>query len=93
MEETKNTAEEIVTEEPKAPKATDAKADKKKVKKLEAEIAELQKQVEEKDAAMKECEDKYLRMMAEYDNFRKRSAKEKEGVWADAYADCVFPVP
>ena len=89
MEETKNTAEEIVTEEPKAPKATDAKADKKKMKKLEAEIAELQKQVEEKDAAMKECEDKYLRMMAEYDNFRKRSAKEKEGVYADAYADCI----
>ena len=89
MEETKNTAEEIVTEEPKAPKATDAKVDKKKVKKLEAEIAELQKQVEEKDAAMKECEDKYLRMMAEYDNFRKRSAKEKEGVYADAYADCI----
>ena len=89
MEETKNTAEEIVTEEPKAPKATDAKADKKKVKKLEAEIAELQKQVEEKDTAMKECEDKYLRMMAEYDNFRKRSAKEKEGVYADAYADCI----
>lgn len=89
MEETKNTVQEPVTEEPKAPKATDTKADKKKVKKLEAEIAELQKQVEEKDAAMKECEDKYLRMMAEYDNFRKRSAKEKEGVYADAYADCI----
>ena len=28
-------------------------------------------------------------MMAEYDNFRKRSAKEKEGVWADAYSDCI----
>ena len=29
-------------------------------------------------------EDKYLRLAAEYDNFRKRSAKEKESVWADA---------
>ena len=28
-------------------------------------------------------------MMAEYDNFRKRSAKEKESVYADAYADCI----
>ena len=89
MEETKNTVQEPVTEEPKAPKATDTKADKKKVKKLEAELAELQKQVEEKDAAMKECEDKYLRMMAEYDNFRKRSAKEKEGTYADAYVDAL----
>lgn len=92
MEETKNTVQEPVTEEPKAPKATDTKADKKKVKKLEAEIAELQKQVEEKDAAMKECEDKYLRMMAEYDNFRKRSAKEKEGTYSEAYADALTAI-
>ena len=28
-------------------------------------------------------------MMAEYDNFRKRSTKEKEGVYADAYEDCI----
>ena len=33
--------------------------------------------------------DAHLRVAAEYDNFRRRSAKEKEGVWADAYADCV----
>ena len=28
-------------------------------------------------------------MMAEYDNFRKRSAKEKESIYADAYADAL----
>lgn len=28
-----------------------------------------------------------MRMMAEYDNFRKRAAKEREGVYADAYSD------
>ena len=89
MEETKNTVEEVACEEPKASKAADTKADKKKSKKAEAELAEAKKLLEEKDAAMKECEDKYLRMMAEYDNFRKRSAKEKEGVYADAYADCI----
>ena len=33
--------------------------------------------------------DKYLRTAAEYDNFRKRSAKEKEGIYADAYADAL----
>ena len=89
MEETKSMEEEIVAEEPKAAKSSDCKADKKKLKKVEEELAEAQKQLEEKEAAMKECEDKYLRMMAEYDNFRKRSAKEKEGVYADAYADCI----
>jgi molecular chaperone GrpE len=28
-------------------------------------------------------------MAAEYENFRKRSAKEREGVYADACADCI----
>jgi len=38
-------------------------------------------------AAMKEQEEKYLRLAAEYDNFRKRSQKEKESVWVSAKAD------
>ena len=46
-------------------------------------------QVEAAEEAAKAANDKYLRMMAEYDNFRKRSAKEKESVYADAYADCI----
>ena len=33
--------------------------------------------------------DKYLRLAAEYDNFRKRSAKERENVFTDARADTV----
>ena len=32
-------------------------------------------------------EDKYLRLAAEYDNSRRRTAKEKESIWADAKAD------
>ena len=32
-------------------------------------------------------EDKYLRLAAEYDNYRKRTAKEKESLWADVKAD------
>jgi molecular chaperone GrpE len=31
-------------------------------------------------------------MMAEYDNFRKRSAKEREGIYADAYADALTSI-
>src|SRR5437667_6732633 len=33
--------------------------------------------------------DKYLRLAAEYDNFRKRSAKERAEVWGKAQADVV----
>ena len=35
------------------------------------------------------AEDKYLRLAAEYDNFRKRTIKEKESAWANAKADTV----
>lgn len=65
------------------------KSDKKRLKKAEAELAELKKTLETQKETCRAQEDKYLRMMAEYDNFRKRSAKEKEGVYADAYADCI----
>ena len=33
--------------------------------------------------------EQFLRLAAEYDNYRKRTAKEKEGLWADAKADTV----
>ena len=68
---------------------TETKADKKKCKKTDAKLAELEKKLVEKDAEIAEINDKYMRMMAEYDNFRKRSAKEKEGTYADAYADAL----
>mgnify|MGYP000960863448 FL=1 len=35
--------------------------------------------------------DKYLRLAAEYDNYRKRTTKEKEGIYADAKMDTVKP--
>ena len=35
-------------------------------------------------------EEKYLRLAAEYDNFRKRTAKEKEAIWNDAKADAAL---
>ncbi len=62
--------------------AKESKGDKKKVKKLETKVAELEKSLAEQN-------DKYMRMMAEYDNFRKRSAKEKDETYSDAYADAL----
>lgn len=92
----KNAPEAEAGEAPKAEakaaekeKAEKDKADKKKLKKLEAQVAELQKQAEAAKAEADAANDKYMRMMAEYDNFRKRSAKEKEGIFADAYGDCI----
>ena len=61
------------------------KSDKKKSKKLEGEL-------EKKEKELAEANDKYMRLFAEYDNFRKRSAKEKEGIYADAYIDALAQI-
>ena len=58
------------------------KNDKKKIKKLEAELEEAKKNADE-------INEKYMRMLAEYDNFRKRSAKERESIYSDAYSDAL----
>lgn len=65
------------------------KSEKKKLRELEKKLSECEKSLEESKQASAQINDKYLRMMAEYDNFRKRSAKEKEGIYADAYADAL----
>lgn len=38
---------------------------------------------------LKAQEEKYLRLAAEYDNYRKRTAKEKEAMWTEAKVDTV----
>ena len=91
IEEAEAVAEEKEAEEKEA-EVKDNKADKKKSKKLEGKIEELEKALAAKDIQLAEQNDKYMRMMAEYDNFRKRSAKEKEGTYADAYADALTSI-
>lgn len=79
MEENKNipeTAEEAVTQDKKEKKIF------KQDKKLLAETEELK-------ASIAVMEDKYLRMAAEYDNFRRRSREEKDAIYETAMADTV----
>ena len=56
----------------------------------QAEAAQADPMLEEleslKDQVARQ-EDKYLRLCAEYDNYRKRTAKEKESAWTDAKAE------
>ena len=44
-------------------------------------------ELEQAKAALSDQEDKYLRLAAEYDNYRKRTAKEKEALWTDVKAN------
>lgn len=64
-------------------------ADRKRLKKAESELAETKKKLEAAETSLAEEKDKYLRMLAEYDNFRRRTVKEKETIYGDAVADTV----
>lgn len=86
MEENKNLEEEVLEGEPEEEK-TEKKSKKKgasapKAEELLEKIAALEKEAQEKD-------DKYLRMAAEYDNFRRRSREEREAAYGNAVADTV----
>ena len=50
---------------------------------------EQMEQMEQLAKMVSDASDKYLRLAAEYDNYRKRTTKEKENVYADAKADTV----
>lgn len=77
-------AQEAAPEESAAKEESSKKEEKeeKKSKKQERELCELQRQ-------LAEANEKYLRLAAEYDNFRKRSAKEKSEAYSEAYSDAV----
>lgn len=87
---------ECEVKEEKADVKKDAKADKKDVKtekadakKLKSRVAELEKELEAEKAKSEEMSDKYLRTLAEYDNFRRRSREERDALYADAIGDSV----
>lgn len=70
-------------------KPTEPKSAKKSDTKLKGELAKAEEALKAANAELEECKDKYLRLAAEYDNFRKRSAKEKESIYGDAVSDVV----
>ena len=55
------------------------------------DIQEPQQEKPQKDQGqlLAEAADKYLRLAAEYDNYRKRTAKEKDAAWTEAKAQTV----
>ena len=85
--ETENKEEvlENSTENCEKESKSDCKKSKKEAKKIEELENEIQKLKEELAAA----NDKYLRMLAEYDNFRRRSQSEKDAIYSDACADTI----
>ena len=77
-------AEAAAAQEPeKAPKAK---------KKKEKGYTFTREQVEQMELAVKQLDsvkDQFVRLTAEYDNYRKRTAKEKETIYQDAQLDTI----
>ena len=85
--------EEVKTEEPEI-EAKEADGKKPEAEKAEEKKPEEKKGKEKKEekkpdlkAEMDALNDKYLRICAEYDNFRKRSQKEKDSLYGDVKAE------
>ncbi len=78
QEETEAAPEQEVEETVESAEAQEAKA---------PEAAEKPKK--DQGQLLAEAADKYLRLAAEYDNYRKRTAKEKENAWTEAKAQTV----
>ena len=94
-EETKQPMEEQVPEveeTAQAEAASEAEAEKKGKKKKEKGITFTREQVEQMELAVKQLDTvkaQFVRLPAEFANYRKRTTKEKDTIYQDAKADTI----
>lgn len=69
--------------------AAEETADVPEVEEVFTVTREQMEQFESLAKLVSDGNDKYLRLAAEYDNYRKRTAKEKENAWTEAKAQTV----
>lgn len=96
QETAEETAEEIVKEtveettEETAKEAAGETVENKEEESFTVSREQMEK-MEQLAKLVSDSNDKYLRLAAEYDNYRKRTAREKENIYGDAKADTVKP--
>lgn len=85
MKKNKEEAEVLETKdkEEKEPKENNEK------KELKSKLKEFKKKLEESDAKKEEYKDLYQRLAAEFDNYKRRTQKEKEAIYVDSVADTI----
>ncbi len=76
-------------QQPEEPKAEEVKTEEAKPAEEPAPEEKKPSEADALKASLAEANDKYLRMLAEYDNYRRRSQKERESIYADVRADTV----
>lgn len=80
-------AEDIPQASKEADEGRRDKKSKAENKKVKNELAAAQKALADAEEKLADATDKYTRLYAEYDNYRRRSQKEKEETYAAATAD------
>ena len=96
-EENKQPQEETSQPDPEqetksAPEPETEEKSEKKAKKKKEKYTFTREQVEQMEIAAKQLEsvkDQFIRQTAEYENYRKRTTKGKEGIYQDAKADTI----
>ena len=92
-EEILNAKEEETAEEVSAEEVVSGNEETEETEETAEETAETEESAEAEEAAedsdnkQEELEKRYMSLYAEYDNYRKRTQKEKESLYADAVAD------
>ncbi|MBE7050480.1 MAG: nucleotide exchange factor GrpE [Ruminococcaceae bacterium] len=69
---------------------SEEKCEKKEQAKTKSKSKKQDKALLEKEKEIAELKDTYLRLLAEYDNFKKRTQKEKEAIYIDSVGDTVM---
>lgn len=90
----KTKAEQAVAEEATEAKQTSAETGDTPADETDTapDTDPIAKELDEAKAQLAAEKDKYLRMAAEYDNYRRRTAKEREAAYTDAYADSLMQI-
>lgn len=90
-----NKAKENETIEQQEDLATDAaksstKSEAKTKAKKPAKVSKTQQEIERLQTELDQLKEQQLRQFAEFDNFRKRTQREKAEIYQNATADCVL---
>lgn len=87
-EEAQNIEQEVRQEEAQ-PSKKELRKEQKKIEELEKQLEECRKKAEEMESRCKDAKDDYLRLMAEFETFRRRSAEDRLNLVGSASADTI----
>ena len=81
--------EQEVRQEEAQPSKKELRKEQKKIEELEKQLEEYRKKAEEMESRCKDAKDDYLRLMAEFETFRRRSAEDRLNLVGSASADTI----